>query len=674
MYQSFDDDIIDSFYKPALLVAKNYKRITGFFSATFLDNLAKEIQMADELNDLYIQIVCSPEMSEQDKKNIELGYDIRQIIFNNIDETIDRISEDSETLPLISSLIARKKLDVKFVITKNKLGMFHAKTGIVSDLYGDKLAFSGSNNETNNAVFNNYESFVVLTGWENPRHVMEIESSFDKIWNNQVDSLTVIDINYELEEIINKKQTKTKEGKSTPYSAIDIETQYDLHPYQEEAITKWMENGHKGLLEMATGTGKTVTALACYSRLIKSINKLVAIIVVPQNELLYQWDEDIQKAGGESILCYSGNRDWETLLKSRLRRLSIENEEYKGYINVIVTRDTFVSEKFLNLVSASKLAFFIIADEVHSFGSETVRKNFKKIENFFDYRLGISATPFRKVEYETKKLIEFFNGIVFSYTLKEAIDSGYLNDYIYKPKILFFDVESLGEFKHFYFMNKEKILTKDATVISEIERLTSTIANSSTVKVNQLMEDFQMKLPGYQSIVYCSAGGYNDTMAKYEERHIDYVSKALSKIAGVKLRKVRSQVQPLERQEIIKQFKNSSLNVLVAIKCLDQGINLPNVTDAYILSSTDSDTEFIQRRGRILRTYPGKPTSNIYDYVMLPQDYKNSFFVPDEADGFLVARELRRMNAYCSGSKNEEEVREIIEEITFNYQNVLESE
>lgn len=669
-YTSYDNKVLDELYKPALRQSKSYKRISGYFSASFLENLSLEIEDSININNLYIQILCSPIMSDNDKESIRLGYDMREKISEFIAIELKKISEESEALPLISNLIARKAVDIKFVVTE-RTGMFHDKKGIFKDNEGNRLAFTGSNNETNNAMFNNYESLVVLNDWENKKYVDEIENDFDKIWNGEKVDLILLEVTKELNEQIERISKTNTLSSEDIFSTVNIYKKYSsLYEYQLKAVKSWRENDYKGLLEMATGTGKTITALACYQELAKEIKKMVTVIVVPQIELLYQWEEDIINSDSRAIICSGDNPSWPGTLKNRIRRLSTMSH---GYINIIVTRDTFISNKFIEIINVSEIERLIISDEVHSFGSETTRKKFEQLEDIFNYRLGISATPFRKNESESKELINFFGGIVFSYSLNEAIKSGFLNNYEYYIKLLYFDKESLEQYRNVYYTNKEKLMKKNIEAMNQIEKITATIANSSTSKIDELVSSFSSRDDEYQSIVYCSPGGYNNNINKFEEKHIDIVAKKLSEIERVKLRKIRSQVNSDERKKILTQFKERKLNVLVAIKCLDQGINLPEVTDAYILSSTDSQTEFIQRRGRILRTYPGKPTSKIYDYVMLPQDYSADTFEPDEADAYFVARELKRMRAYQDGADNFNEIQKKINIIEDAYRDLLEA-
>lgn len=673
-YVTLETDVVEEFYKPAISNSKEYKRISGYFSSNFLKNLSEEIDMANIKNNIKIKILCSPQMSEKDIEDIRLGYSIRNKMTEKIIDTINTFSNDDEVLPLLTKLIIQKIIDIRFVLVRNGEGIFHDKKGIFIDKDENRIAFKGSNNETFAAISKNYESFVTFTSWETQRYVEVIEKEFENVWLRKNKHLEVLSVNKIIEDTLKDKYNsfthKEKDLNNNYYSKIDTSLKYELYGYQKDAINSWKENEYHGLLEMATGTGKTITALSCYQEMTTLFKKMVTVITVPQKDLSYQWQEDIISAGTEAIICSSDNSIWEKQVNIKLRKL---NNMEDGYLTIITVTDTFIMERFQDLINKYKdIPKFLISDEVHGFGSNSARRLYSSLENSFPYRLGISATPFRKNKKESEKLINFFGGIVYSYNLKDAIANGYLNKYEYIPHILYFNDDELIQYRNGVKKNLEKIKKNDAIAIKEIEILTSRIANSSTAKVAKLVELMNSKKNVPQSIIYCSPGDYNDGTNQYDERHIDYVSKLLSEEnKQIKLRKIRSGVSGEDRQKIVKEFKNSELNTLLAIKCLDQGINLPNVTDAYILSSTDSPTEFIQRRGRILRISKNKPVSKIYDLVMLPQKLENPNFMPDESDLFLISRELRRMKEYNSVSENFNENLEVIEYIENKYSSIL---
>lgn len=671
IYTSTEDNLLEDFYKPAIEFAISYKRLAGYFSATFLEVLSKEIKSSSYHNNNKISIVCSPQLSEEDLQNIKLGYDIKNTFEKNVHEVIQSFSSEKadETLPIISELIALGILNVKFAIPKNDQGMFHAKTGVFTDANQNKIGFSGSNNETYYAVNLNYESFVVLNSWENERYTKDLENKFDDIWDGLNTSLLIKDVTDIIKTEVKKRIFDDVDSKVN-LQKISIKSKYNLRDYQLTAIQKWKNNNFQGIFEMATGTGKTVTALGAIGELSDNLEKLATVIVVPQKDLVLQWQKDIVASGSEVLLCYSDNPKWPDWLISRLNGLKFRDQ---GFLTLIVTNDTFASTKFQNIVSRySEINFLLVSDEVHSFGSEQIRKLFPKLNSLFQYRLGLSATPFRRDKSETKKLIHFFNETVYSYSLKEAINNGVLNTYNYHPTIMYYEEELLEQYRYVYYKNRVDFLNNNINAINELDTITTSIANASKAKIQKVFDNISKRDDDFRIIVYCAPGKYNDFLAEHDEKHIEFVAKLLGGIEGLKLRIIRSQVPTYERKEILDYFIAGKLNALVAIKCLDQGIDLPNVNDAYIMSSVDSETEFIQRRGRILRTYQGKPTSNIYDYILLPRNIDDPNFSPDESDAYLVHRELKRMKSYMNGSSNEYSTQLLIDKITNAYYDILE--
>lgn len=668
-YLSYEDDLINDFYKPVMYTSKYYKRMAGYFSANLIEVLYEELKETNTFDNINIKLICSPQLSNEDKENISRGYAYKDIIEKRILREIDELSLDSESLPLITKLIIDGTIDIHFVISRSGNGIFHAKEGIFEDYNGNKLAFTGSNNETFSAVKHNFETTTVFYGKRHNTIINDIESLFDDIWNDENNNLYQINLTSEIKEKINEidSKVKAKNIDTSQEDSLSLLDKIELFPYQKEALKQWELSDYNGLFEMATGTGKTITALACLEYLKNSSPNLLTIIVVPQIDLVTQWSEEINDFGGETINCNSESKGWQNKLKSNLNNLKWGR---KKEAIVITTIETFKSTYFQKTLKNYAIKnSFLIVDEVHSFGAKQISEKYEDINGIFPYRLGVSATPFRKQDDESEKLINFFNKIVFKYTLEDAIKNGYLNEYEYYPIVLSFSQEELSQYR-------ENFASKDlenigSTELREIERLTSSIANASTAKINKLIHLLKAHNISNPKIVYCSPGLYNDGINVMDQRHIDFVQRTLGEI-GCKLRVVKSGVSAVEREEILKQFKLKELDTLLAIKCLDQGVNLKSVTHAYILSSTDSLTEFIQRRGRILRIDENKPISKIYDLVMLPQDISANNFYPSVEDAYLVDRELRRMKEYNYASNNNSENEIIISNIEELYTDILE--
>lgn len=666
-YLSMEDDLIYDFYKPVMYCSQQYKRMAGYFSSNLINILYEELKETDAFENIKIKIICSPQLSNSDKEDILKGFAYKKIMEENVINTIDSLNLEDEGLPLITNLIMKGIIDIRFIVSNEGNGIFHSKEGIFSDFDNNKIAFIGSNNETLSAVKANFETTVIFKDTENSMMVDSIDSLFDQIWNNEYPNLYQIDITETIANKINLINSKINSQKKLIQGKFSILNKINLYPYQTEAIENWENNNYKGLFEMATGTGKTITALASQETLKKELDKLLTIIVVPQIDLVSQWSEEVENFGGRTINCNSDENNWKLKLKNEMSKLKRNKAEE---VIVITTIETFKSKYFQKILDNYAIEnSLLIADEVHTFAANQLVKIYDNLDKIFKFKLGVSATPFRKNETETRKLIEFFDDIIFSYSLEDAIKNKYLNEYEYYPIILSFSNEELHNYRE-----GVANLNADSSEYSgykEIEKVTSTIANVSSGKIYKLLELLKKHDVSNPKIVYCSPGMYNDGINIHEQRHIEKVQNELGNI-GCKLRVIKSGVNAQEREEILNQFKSKDLDTLLAIKCLDQGVNLKSVTHAYILSSTDSLTEFIQRRGRILRIEKNKPVSKIYDLVMLPQDISSTNFYPSIEDAYLVSREMRRMIEYNKSSNNKIDNEIIIEEIQNKYYEVLE--
>lgn len=661
-YVSFENDLIEDFYKPAIKTSVLYKRMAGYFSSSFIDELYKEIKFAKDKNHFKMEIICSPELSEQDKESIKKGYAHKSIIDSNISNVLENSLKTPEKLNELTKLIIDGVIDFKFAVTSQGDGIFHAKEGLFYAEDGERIGFTGSNNETVSALKYNFETTNIFKENGSNQVLEHMENTFNKLWTNQNESVLVTGISEVLFDNITELYKKTNQKKRTK-RPIKISEKFSLYDYQNEAVRRWTENNYKGLLEMATGTGKTITALACQEKLMDNKDALATFVVVPQLDLLSQWNEEIIDLNFKTVCCSSKHKDWESHLKILLR-----NEKSLKDVMIITTVQTFISKKMQLIISNylnSKA--LLIADEVHSFGAEKTRGYYNVIKEQFNYLLGVSATPFRKSEEQTEEVFKLFDGIIFSYTLEDAINNGYLNRYYYHPIIVPFSDDELHKYREGIQNSSSK---NNYIPLDIVENITSTIINSSTGKVQVLIN--LIKETGIENpkIIYASPGNFNDSKVSYDEKHIDHVTRKIGAL-GCNTRKVNGLVPIQERDDILNQFRDKKLDTLVAVKVLDQGVNLKSVTHAFILSSTDSKTEFIQRRGRILRIEEGKPASQIYDIVMLPHDVEDYFEKIEFEDAYVVDRELRRMKEYNIAAVNSKENHRTVKKITEFYEEVL---
>lgn len=665
IYISTDDNYVEDFYKPAIKNSVLYKRMTGYFSSKIIEELYDEIKFSSENNNFKMLIICSPQLSEQDVIDIQKGYEYKRIVEENVSKIFTESAPNSEKISDFSKLIVEGVIDFRFANMKNGKGIFHAKEGIFYSEDGEKLGFNGSNNETLAAIEDNFETTFTFKS-KNSGHdkalIERMEILFTRIWNNENKKVLTCGISEMLFDTI--KNVANSGNNISINSPRKIAEEYNLFDYQEQAIVNWRNNNYKGMFEMATGTGKTITALASLEKLIAEVKGLVTFIVVPQLDLLSQWSKEVEELGYRTIQCSSVHPNWDMKLKRVLSNKKI----LQNNIVILTTVNTLISEKMeLIITNFLKSEALLIADEVHSFGAVKTREFFDILKEKFRYLLGVSATPFRRIEEETEEILSLFEGIVFTYSLQDAIKDGFLNSYNYYPILTFFDDSEL----HNYRLNINKSLSNSKYIpIQDIENITSSIINASAGKVEKLLELVKETGSRNPKIIYAAPGNVNDSKFKINEKHIEYVTRRVSEL-DCNVRKVNGLVEARERDEILQQFREDKLDTLVAVKVLDQGVNIKSVSHAFILASTDSKTEFIQRRGRLLRKNAGKPKSKIYDIIMLPHNIYDSVDNPEFEDAYVVSRELKRIKEYNSAADNILENESLVENIYNFYAEVL---
>ncbi|MEH7158972.1 DEAD/DEAH box helicase family protein [Neobacillus drentensis] len=385
-----------------------------------------------------------------------------------------------------------------------------------------------------------------------------------------------------------------------------------LREYQQEAIRNWFRNNCQGLLEMATGTGKTITALSAASKLYEVTKRLGVIIVCPYIHLVDQWVKDIRLFNMSPIVAYQSRKLWE---ESLYNEVSAFQSGLTNHFCLITTISTFTSDSMQNILKYLSNDVVYIADEAHHLGA---KRNRECLIPSIPYRLALSATPNRWHDEEgTDELIEYFgNSIVFQYGLEKAIGE-FLTEYYYFPHIVYLDED---ESEYYYEVTKKiarMSFLKES--IDENESLQSLLierariigrARNKIVVLKELMMD---RTDSKYNIVYCGDSKIDG------EKQIDSVVKMLGYDLDMNVHTFTSREDKEKRQELLKMFEDGDLQVLVAIKCLDEGVDVPATQTAYILASSTNPREFIQRRGRVLRKHKNKKYSYIHDFIVVPR-------------------------------------------------------
>ena len=645
-----DYNLVNNLVCPALKLSVLYRRSVGFFSSNVLSLILKSIPEFVR-NNGKIQMIVSPMLSKEDIETITLGYKTKEQVvnnsfFNELNEELVKFSDDN--LETLYQLIVRGILDFKIATLRDRAGMYHDKLGILTDKEGNHIVFYGSANSSLNGYQNNYEKVRVFKSWafEDRESIQDEIEEFDNLWKNRNEYVEV----YDFMDSIKQSVLQEVEHRKTNPNKEPIE----LYDYQKEAIGEWVKNGYRGFYVMATGTGKTWTAIYSAKELYKQ-NKVLTVIAAPYKHLVKQWAEDVQKVyrNATIILISSENPTWYS--EARQAVISQQYDENKQVI-LITTIKSFHSEKFAHVIDMSLKDKLLIVDEAHRF-----TKRADSLQKTYKYMLGLSATPVNGKNNEAGiDIVNFFGGQVFCLPIEVALDKNFLVKYNYHP--IFVDATEDEErkfnnisaqmaacFRNGVLIDKDRFLKCARARIRLIA-----MAEEKTERIDELIKAVDVQ---DHFVVYCGDGRLYDDDNE-EVRHIQFVKKRIDKL-GLKASQFTATEDINRRMQLVDMFNENEIDALVAIRCLDEGINIPSIKSALILASNDDYREFVQRRGRILRKYEktNKKSADIYDVVVLPST----------ATPKLALIELRRFYEYARLATNHEEQMKKLYELLDNY-------
>jgi superfamily II DNA or RNA helicase len=664
VYDSSAGSIVKDFLVPALGSSLYYDRGVGYFSSGWLREAAAG--MAEfAANGGRARWITSPILSEQDWEAIVRGEALRsnEYLKNLLKAQIKDIEEalDEDKLTIISWMVADEILTFKIALPTGRLegGDFHDKFGIFQDAVGNRICFSGSYNDSVKGSFN-YESIKVFASWDHSlRAFVDIDSRrFERLWSNSDLNVRV----YEVPDAIKGKIIRFKKDRDRPYRAA-LAADSKKRPrtprfilpkdYQHEAVKAWFKNGCHGIFDMATGTGKTIAALLCLIELLQTQNELLVIITCPFVHLVDQWIEECHKFNLETIACYENSAKWYPALKDRLQKMEMRKHigmEGSSVLVAVISNDSFVDVKFQGLVQEFDLPMMFIADEVHHFGSPT---RLAKLPDKVQFRLGLSATPERWYDEEgTRGISGYFGGTVFTLDLGEAIyEHEALSRYLYQIHTVEL---SPGEFEKYKAISiqiarmlgnekKTEAIDRPNGALGHLLRERTGILNNAAAKLPLLN-----RLLGEQADL-----GY--TLIYTSPEQIASVNSILADM-NVIFHQITYRESAKERAEIIRGFEDGTYKVMTAIRCLDEGTDIPGIKTAFLLASTGNPREYIQRRGRILRKAPNKKIANIIDFVALPTATPGRL---DEdnlwVEKSILRREFFRLHYFAKWAENKHE-------------------
>jgi len=613
-YTTVKDDVINDFYKPCISQSKIYCRGVGYFRSSVF-KLMNEDLIRFCLNGGKMTILTSTDIDPGDHRAAMEGYNL-QSFYKTIEEMLNE-DELKKSTKLLCAMVATGHLEIKIAVVP-KGGIYHDKVGFFEDEEGNIISFHGSGNETYNALVGekgNIETYNVIWNWDEgySTHGMLWEKGLrETIRGDFKERMRIIDLSEIDEKILDKYEISLdledyidEEGEENLDSLIP-----ELREHQKIGLRKWEENNRLGILEHATGSGKTITALSAIYSHVKQGGSV--ILMVPSLALVEQWHEEIKKYLPNLIVGTIGGGKNDIGMLNLMKR---EEEEMILISTISSAKTSTKLDKIKRTINHKKTSILLIIDECHHIGSEGCKELCDQLSPLA--ALGLSATPERFGDLLGNKRIEKLVGkIVHKYTLRDALRDGFLTPYeyhIHTVNLTWIEQEKYDELRAkiniIYHQWKEDKNNLDLRKQMEIMTFRSrAIIRGAENKIKEMSSIIKMNyVPSQHWLIYC------DT--------IEMLGKAENEIRNIGLepKLYYSEMESFQKRKTLQSFERNG-GLLLAIKCLDEGINISAISHGMVLSSTTNPREFIQRRGRMLRKSEGKEIAHIYDTFALPEE------------------------------------------------------
>ena len=698
----------ERFFNDGLKNSTEFDLKLGYFSSAAISVLAEGFATFISQGG-YMRLIINHIVSKKDKEAINDGV-MGNVIdcadlsdFQYLKTTFDEYQE--QFFRCLAYMISQKRIDIRIIKPKGQKGIAHTKTGQFRD--GDSItAFTGSANFTISGLFNNIENISIdrsdSVDVMVQKRIAKQRKDFDAIMSGEKkgieylspkDLMEAVTANYgdsDIEELLDVEEKlkeyrrgKKAENLQTPLMAADERSEVEPHfpypsgprEYQKKAFNNW-KISQSGLFNMATGTGKTLTSLNCLLQIYKQFGYFKAIILVPTVTLVEQWENECRKFNFQHIVkVCSKNKDW----KGEIDRITMKENfnPTNSPINYVVisTYASFARDNiFHDLMSLSKKCL-LIADEAHNMGSKRILDRIDGVGKRFKRRIGLSATPERQFDDKgNRELRRFFNSeneYTFVYTMEEAIKNKFLCEYYYFPHIVrlcddeMYDYMDISQKLGKIYRYNGGYLDLDDEIVRALllkrKRIIHKARNKQDAFRNIIEERYKEKGNLKYTLVYVPEGLKPDSTADvYDNSDIveddaesdklidEYTQIVMNVSKTTTVRKFVSGQK--DREAILEDFANGDLEVLTSMKCLDEGVDVPRSEMAIFCASTGNPRQFIQRRGRILRTHKDKKYAYIHDLVVVPDIGADC--VDYEMERKLILSELKRVRDFASLSRN----------------------
>lgn len=653
IYSTSQDDLMKDFYVPCLSKSTHYDRIAGYFSSAIF-SLAPMALSSFISNEGKIRLLCSPNLSTADKSALQNSASIEKLSIEQIKDELRNISASGnigEALTqLMANLVSSGILELRIAVPESGNGIYHDKMGIFHD-GEESVIFIGSANETaaawSGAV--NHEQITSFTSWRNPddrRLIEEQKNRFEKSWRGFDRGWSILS-GEKANEFLAKYQTDEKIEVSLERLKVmlkhvrqeEIEIEHPnkrrvLREHQSEVFARWIEVGHRGLVVFATGGGKTIVGISAIEEILRNSNHV--IVAVPSLLLLNQWHKEIKIDLPKVKVSIFGG-DFGLAGRANILRLLLDSAGDAEPTVVLTTFGTAATETFREIV-AGRSNIGVIVDEVHGIGSSENRRILEALSET-KMRMGLSATPERYNDLVgTSAIYDFFGSeLEPRFTLEDAISKGILVPYDYSYVFSTLNETEQQDYDRLS-LQISQILARiksgdgDNSLQGRLDKLRinrSRILKGAIDKVEISYEVLQKEYSvGDRWFIYCQ-----------DQSQLNSVKE---RIAALNFHVLEYHSNMLGDRPAQLDFFEKQGGVMLAIKCLDEGIDIPRVNKALILASSSNPREYVQRRGRVLRRYEGKYAAKIIDT-----------FVNSTKGEILSINELYRGQEFAKTARNE---------------------
>lgn len=706
------------FYMDGLCNSKKFDLLLGYFSSAAINVLS--LGFASFLyNCGTMRMVVNNVLSQEDRDAIKAG---REGLVQNTTIDLTDIKQLKTSLDeygkhffdCLAWLISNDKIQIKIIKPKTGRGIAHYKSGAFSDGI-DTVGFKASCNFTAYGLLENLEELDGFLSWENSRSSKMIKrqnNDFEDIFSGNsevVEYLEVEDVcvairsefgSSSLNELLIKekdlveKKSRVLENKSIRKSFEKVIIRIDeiiMKPkfpfvtgpraYQMDAYSNWINNNYQGIFAMATGTGKTITSLNCLLQEMKKEKKDIynAIILVPTITLVNQWEDEAKRFNFREIIKVSSKNQWESELATTL---STAKKIPTSFI-IITTYASFIKNRFNKYIKELPKDTVFIADEAHNIGSQSVLERLPSV--LLQKRIGLSATPKRIYDIEGSAAMEvFFNDkepYTYSFSMERAIEEGILCKYYYHPHIVNLTAEELREYieiskKLAKFFNKSSGALDDNDIVQKLllkrKRIIHKAVNKLAITRQILESRFKKEGQLKYTFIYVPEGSTPEVTEDEigDDETIKIINQYTREIGRIDDSiRVNQFISGMEdRNEVLDQFREGKIHVIASMKCLDEGVDIPRAEHAIFCSSTGNPRQFIQRRGRILRTHPQKDIAVIHDLIVVPDLIaSNANSDTFRTEKSMVEKELERVMYFASLAINPYETEKVFSEICEHY-------